>query len=490
MLRLIKHPLQPAKYQLFAGCYFLRMVLFSLLQLFIMGNLCAQTSYYIVYENGTASSRNIVYKSLITLQPDGYALARVQYNTGPNNTLFLYEQMLMDTSIEIKGVTSKCLLPIGDPIPLLEQDSLGFSIPRFVFTKQYDSTGYYYEPTSVELNNNGPNWARAVMTQSQQKNYEDLKMNEAFVSSFYFESDAFYQYIFDETTKAVPVARKEKMYLIVVANTLDATVGKSAVTDLKNVSTLFKNLASNLGIATVVPLYISGNDYSKTAVEAALLALESQKPAPIDIVVFYFSGHGFRLAGDNSMYPRMSFRTASNKAKKEVGENMPLEDVYKRINALKPRVSLVLGDCCNADIYENPVLGTDMIKPKGGGALGSFNVDAAAKLFLPTVPLSIIVGSVKKNHLSIGHPDIGGYYTHFFLSELQKNMWGFYSNQLISFGGQSNASWLKILLEARKNTYWKAKAKQCGETTNDRCIQEAEIEVKQIQRTSTQTNDR
>jgi len=52
-----------------------------------------------------------------------------------------------------------------------------------------------------------------------------------------------------------------------------------------------------------------------------------------------------------------------------------------------------------------------------------------------------------------------------------------YSSSLLLFGGQSNASWLKILLEARKNTYWKAKAKQCGKTTNDRCIQQAEISV-------------
>lgn len=478
MLRLFKHPLQPVKYPSFAGCYFLRRALFAFIPLLLIGNLCAQTSYYIVYENSNVARGNSVFKSLITLQPGGAAVARIQYNAGLNNTLFLYEQTLIDSSIEINGVTTKYLLPIGNPIPLIEPDSVGFTIPRFVFTKQQDSSGYFYEPTAVELNSTNNNWVPALITNNEQKNYEDLRSNEPFVSSFYFESDAFYQYIFDEATKAVPMARKEKMYLIVVANTLDATVGKSAVTDLKNVSTLFSNVASNLGISTVVPLYISGKEYSMAAVEAALLALESQKPSPIDIVVFYFSGHGFRLAGDNSKYPRMSFRTASNKANNEVGDNIPLEDVHERIKALKPRVSLVLGDCCNADIYENPVLGEDAIKPKGGGTLGSFNIEAARKLFLPPAPLSIIVGGVKKNHLSIGHPDIGGYFTHFFLSELQKNMWGFYSNTLLSFGGQSNASWMKILLEARKNTYWKAKAKQCGKTSNDRCIQEAEIEVK------------
>lgn len=470
---------QPAKNFLFVGWYFCVQAGLLLLLCLSVSKLQAQTSYYIVYESGVPGAGTKIYKSLVTLQPDGSAVARIQYNAGNANKLFLYEQALSDSSIERDGITSKYLLPQGDAVPLIDPDTTGFVIPRFVFKKQYDSSGYYYEPAAVEIQHKPKGWLAANMTQSQQKNHEALRNDEPFVSSFYFESDGFYQYIFEQATRATPLPRSEKMFLIVVANTNDATVGKSAVTDLKKVSGLFNSLATNLGITKVVPLYISGDGYSKAAVEAALLALEVQKPAPIDIVVFYFSGHGFRLAGDQSKYPRMSFRTAKNKANKEVGDNIPLEDVYKRINALKPRVNLVLGDCCNADIYENPVLGTDMIKPKGGGSLGYFNMESAKKLFLPAMPLSIIVGSVEKDHLSVGHPDIGGYYTHFFTAELVKNIWGYYSSALLSFGGQSNSSWLKILLEARKNTYWKAKAKQCGKTTNDRCIQEAEIAVSQ-----------
>ena len=80
--------------------------------------------------------------------------------------------------------------------------------------------------------------------------------------------------------------------------------------------------------------------------------MEKQKPSSKDIVIFYYSGHGFRLQGDKSIYPRMSFRTAKNKADKQVGENMGLEEVYNRIKALMPGVTLALGDCCNADILE------------------------------------------------------------------------------------------------------------------------------------------
>jgi len=468
---------QPANRSSFAGWSFFTKLPIFLMSFLLIGKMQAQTSTYIVYETGITGAGNKIYKSLVTLQPDGNAVARTQYNAGPTNKLFLYEQALRDSSIEENGIATKYLLSNTDPLPLIEPDTSGFAMPRFMFKKRYDSSGYYYEPSGVELKNKEGKWTAGVMTDNLQKDYKALRDDEPFVSSFYFESDGFYQYLFEQATRATPLARNEKMFLIVVANTKDETVGKSVETDLKNVSALFNSLATNLGISKVIPLYISGEGYSKAAVEGALLALEAQKPAPIDIVVFYFSGHGFRVPGDKSKYPRMSFRTAKNKANKEIGDNIPLEDVYKRINALKPRVNLVLGDCCNADIYENPVLGTDMIKPKGGGALGYFNMESAKKLFLPAMPLSIIVGSVEKDHLSVGHPDIGGYYTHFFTAALEKNIWGYYSNNLISFGGQTNATWLRILLEARKNTYWKAKEKQCGKTANDRCIQQAEISI-------------
>ena len=79
-----------------------------------------------------------------------------------------------------------------------------------------------------------------------------------------------------------------------------------------------------------------------------------------------------------------------------------------------------MGDCCNADIFENPVLGNDVIRPKGGGVLGDFNVESGSKLIFPPAPVAIIIGSVKQGHLSVGHPDIGAYYTHFFTTQLEK----------------------------------------------------------------------
>jgi len=278
------------------------------------------------------------------------------------------------------------------------------------------------------------------------------------VGAFYFTTETFYQYIFDEETKAIPVPRDEKMFLIVVTDTVDHSIGKSTKTDLNNVTALFTNLAKSLGIIRIIPTIIAGRDY----------------------IIFYFSGHGFRLPGDGE-YPRMSFRTPANRQKQELGDNMELEAVDKRLKALGARVTLVLGDCCNTDIYANPVIGDDAIKSKGGGYLGNFNLSNAQKLFLPVMPVSIFIASVKKDHVSLSHPDIGGYFTHFFTAELEKNLWGYYNNSSLIFAGQNNASWLRIIVNSSTNTAAKALRKVCGKTENDRCNQQAEFNLVPMQ---------
>ena len=442
----------------------------------------AQSYYYFVYEAPALHGVSHSYKSFVTLEADGTATARIQYNSGKDNKLYLYDISLKDSTIGSVDSNLKYLMPYKEAKPLVDEDPSGILIPRFIFKKDYDSSGYYYTPDLVEVKDASGNWQATKVSTHQQKSFEELRNDESFISSFYFKSEAFYGYVFEQNSRAIPPPRTEKMYLILVANTNDETVGVSAATDFKNVSKLFSTLAGDLGISQFIPTYIFGNAYSKQAVEAALDKLAAMKPSSKDIVIFYFSGHGFRLKEDVSKYPRMSYRTASNKANSEVGENIPLEDVYKRILGLKPGVTMVLGDCCNADIYSNPVLGSDMIRPKGGGVLGNFSLENGKKLFFPPEPISIIIGSVQKGHLSVGNPDTGGYFTQYFTSELEKNLWGYFSGNLfMSSSEKGNTAWRSISIAAAKNTYWKSKAKQCGATPNDRCIQEAEISVNPAQ---------
>jgi hypothetical protein len=467
----------PQQKKKFFCCGRLIMPMMFLALLFsVLTTVRGQSFYYYVYEISKGNELR-KYKTLLTLSPDGSATARVQYNSGPRHQLYLYEMDLRDSSFETQGNPARYLVA-PNAVPLLNEDSSGFLVSRYLFEKKTDTTGYYYEPGSVDLLVDGK-WLPAKVKTISLRTPAELRRDEPFVSSFYFDTDIFYQQLFDEQPRAAVEARAEKMFLVIVANTEDSSVGVSAKTDLQNVSRLFTNLARDLGITKFSPVYISGSTYSKEAVEFALTRVQREQPSRQDIVIFYYSGHGFRLQEDTSKYPRMSFRTVQNKKNKEVGENIPLQTVFDKITALKPGVALVIGDCCNADIFENPVLGNDMIRPKGGGVLGNFNTAAARKLFFPPATSSIIVGSVKQGHLSVGNPGIGGYFTHFFSTQLEKSLWGYYSNTLGTFQGKSAVSWTGLLANAAKETFAKSIRKQCGKTERDRCIQQAEFSVEQ-----------
>lgn len=440
----------------------------------------SQSYYYFVNEINAPGDHVYTYKTFLALQPDGRATARIQFNDPVSNELFLYELNLVDSSIETANTTTKYLISSNTPKLIAGSHDSAFFVPRFIFKKKYDSLGYYYDPAGAEVKMPDGKWIAVKTNSSQQKTFDDLRHDAGFVGSFYFETDDFYQYVFDERSRAIPAARDEKMFLIVVANTEDHSIGESTKTDLDNITGLFTNLAKSLGIVNIIPTFISDNNYNKATVELALKNLEAQRPASKDIIVFYYSGHGFRLPGDCN-YPRMSFRTPENRIKQELGDNMELEAVDKRLKALHARVTIVLGDCCNTDIYANPVIGDDAIKGKGGGTLGNFNLANAQKLFLPAAPVSILIASVKKDHVSLSHPEIGGYYTHFFTAELEKNLWGYYNSSSLMFGGQSNASWLRIIVDASKETADKALRKVCGKTDNDRCDQQAEFSLIPLQ---------
>ena len=444
---------------------------------FFCSTLMAQSYFYYVNEVPTSGGGTVIYKTLLSLEVDGSATARIQYNAGTELHLYLYQLNLTDSLANIEGKGRRFLMCKTPPLPLIDKDSVNFFEPRFLFKKTSDSGVNNYQPDGVEIKNATGNWVVAKLTESKEKSFAELQEDEPFVSAFYFDSDVFYKYLFNDKLRSVISARPEKMFLITVANTNDETVGKSVAIDLKNWTILFTKIAANLGINKVISIKIYGDDYTKLGLQNALKKLETQNPASSDIIIFYYSGHGFRMPGDVSPYANISFRTPENRKKNVVGDFMPLEDVYNNLMALKTKVCMVFGDCCNADIYQNPVFGSDVNGGKGGGTLGYFNVEEAKKLFLPTMPLSLLVGSVEKGHLSIGNTSMGGYFTYFLTAALQKNLWGYYSHDPFNLASPTVATWMRILLEARQNTYRKSLSIQCGATENDRCVQKAEIKV-------------
>lgn len=437
-----------------AGVFFFIAILFV--------NLPSYGQSYFYFENKIAqpNGSEISLYSFLTLQTDGTAKARIR---SADNSLV--EQPMTDSVLADQNISGdlKYLVPSGDPTIYSAGAAEGYRL-RFIFKRQADSTDSYYVPLKAEYQDKDQKWQEASIATSQEKTYTDLLKQRDFVKIFFNEDDDFYKYLFNERNRALNGTRKEKLFLITIANTNDDKIGITSKKDFNDITTTFTTLAANLGLK-IFSTKIEGNDFNKKNVDLAIENLKKQKPSPIDMVIFYYSGHGFRYSNDTSSYPRMSLRTNPNQDLDK--NNLSVEDVYKQILKLGARVNIVLADCCNQDIGANSPIGRDVLKTRTGGyntTAQSLNMDNCNALFFSKQPVSIIATSAEKNQLATGNPALGGFFTYYFKGLLEKSLYSY---------DKSN-SWLRLLLDAKEKARWQALSAVCGA---GRCVQMAEINV-------------
>jgi hypothetical protein len=132
------------------------------------------------------------------------------------------------------------------------------------------------------------------------------------------------------------------MHFIMAAATKDATIGESVQTDLNLAQTEFKNFATNLGIGYDEHI-ISGNSFNRSNI---LNAINSISAGPNDIIVYLYSGHGFRFDDDTDAFPRMYLAYGEEV---NSGNYLGVSDAYDMLLKKKARLTIVLSDCCNSN---------------------------------------------------------------------------------------------------------------------------------------------
>jgi hypothetical protein len=267
---------------------------------------------------------------------------------------------------------------------------------------------------------------------------------------------------------------KPRLFLITVIDSDDEIIGKRCEKDLEDITETFNQLTLWLDIATGVQKIIKGNEFSKAAVNDAIdIWLKSQEPNKSDIVIFYYSGHGFRFANDESIFPRMWLKTGTDKAVNTNNLSME-EDIYDRIVKMGAGVNIILSDCCNSvpgvappSTENNPVAEKSKIFKKE--ELDEYLKDFD-QLFMPDFPLSIIATASDSTELAGGTPSMGGFFTHFFLEALDMSI---YDDEL-------EPVWENIFNYAKEEARKKALGGLCPvdkRTKNGRCIQTARFKI-------------
>ena len=195
----------------------------------------------------------------------------------------------------------------------------------------------------------------------------------------------------------------QQFHAIVVTDTDAFQIGKSVRNDQKRIKSQFKTIAKHIGIPFQIYLFESKN----TDPMEILNKIGKIEIAPDDLVLFYFSGHGFRLSAfTENPWPMLAL------------ENFPYSlrysHVIKELIRKKPQFILALSDCCNSFIDKMDLIPVPLSKGNQPKEIpGHYE-----ELFLNQTGL-IMASSSEPGEYSYCYPQ-GGIFTTSFVRHLRR----------------------------------------------------------------------
>jgi hypothetical protein len=246
---------------------------------------------------------------------------------------------------------------------------------------------------------------------------------------------------------------KMNLILIIAANTLDPDIGRGCELDIANAKNIFADLAKELAISKDV-LVIEGRNYTKDNV---LEAVEAINPGSDDIVVFYYTGHGFRFDEEEKLkFPQLDLRShpASGELEEIRNNTQNLIEIYEKIVKKGARLNIVIGDCCNNDVtikrkfLSNRTKLPELVWPT------TVNLEICKKLFLQA-KTSIIMAAADKDQLAITDEVAGSIFTLNLMHTLQGIL------QTDEFDTE-DLPWDKLLKKTKTKTFKQSKTFDIG----------------------------
>lgn len=424
----------------------------------------SQSVYYIKYNFHAIEDTNTYHAFLVRFD-DGSGLLRVRYSPAQIN-----EDQVMEMNIEEKILlessglpdTNTMLLQAINPQVIAGSSTIKFAPPVLIF--KYNKSTDFFEPKGVSLSEKVP--AMSVSTAFEVNFMDRSAVSRAFIKQFFTEDEAedmFTRFSGSSTKGLTRTEKNIRLHLIAVADTMDKSIGSACSKDLQRMAETFKYLTGFLGIQYSVTT-IWGANFNKKNVETTISKL---KPSDSDIVIFYYSGHGFRKQEEKRRFPYMKLKTFHTSKKDVYANSLNIEDIYNKLRLKPARLNLVLSDCCNDDIITTNATGTKPGKTKSSNI--DWSEDNLRTLFLNENPMSILAWSAQNGQRASSNNEFGSFFSYYFKISVEN-----YCSKLQRF-----ATWDLVFKDVQKQTIFKAKHTYCSKPyiTENICKQDPDYKI-------------
>lgn len=366
-----------------------------------------------LYEIKFADKQNIKYSCFLVFFHETNAYMRIAYNY--NNVYNVVNVTYkMQNGVNRQG-DKYSMLTGSNPVFITENKANLRYNPDYFIWFYNNSTQSWDKPYTTDDSLLNPN--NYIVVESYNK-LDPKNITDSYLRSFFSSNESQY-FSLKRMCGLTPAENNNtvtykpaQLHFVLVANTMDASIGMSCSTDKTNLRNEFRQVANALGI-TYREYIVDGYDFSKEKVQSTLSSLY---PGNNDIVVFIYRGHGFRWKNQTDDWPRMDLRSNSYNTISE-SNSMNLSEVYHTLNNKGARLNIVLGDCCNSEVNASPVTGNNYL---------TFQVDNNSdlsklrKLFM-NAKGTILSAAAQKGEVSWASPQ-GGLYSISFLQAMREEI--------------------------------------------------------------------
>ena len=404
-----------------------------------------------------AGNTSIEYKACFVDAADGKGKVRLRFAAPGIPDSILAE---LDAVEELPDLNAGCInsgrvyYKLQNP-KYIESKDPGITFPKY-FCFQKDAANGFFEPYGIA--NSSADCKAELVKFSNIAFIEQQSLTKDFVLKYFKPYDLFYRNLFiTNNPKSLTTNEKNvRIFLLVVANVDDPKIGPADRKNMYDAIAFFGKIKQFLGIGDFIYDTITGNRLTKKNVENAIKTFYA--PAgPNDIVVFYYNGHGFRKPTDGKPGPYIDLKDKNNWRIMEASAS--LEDIYATIRKKRARLSLVLGECCNALITDtNPLAEPPAVKKSFGI---NWSTENCRNLFLNSTPISILGAAASPSMLAASNNNFGGFFSFFFRTALETHF---------SFA-KTAVTWDQVFKQTAEQTKYKADRTYCDNVTKKLCNQ-------------------